>query len=701
MSPMATELESAQDLPTKSEYGQIDVLAINTLRALSIDASFKANSGHPGAPMGLAPLAHVLFGKMRFNPGTNKSWVNRDRFVLSNGHACSLLYSLLHLYGCNISLDDLKAFRHLGSKTCGHPEAHITPGIEVTTGPLGQGFANAVGLAIAQSHMAATYNKPDFDLFTNHTFVVFGDGCAMEGVASEAASLAGHLRLGQLIAIYDDNHVSIDGNTNSTFTEDVLRRFEAYGWHTQHVEDGNTDLDAISRAIDAAMAVKDKPSVVKVTTTIGFGSLLQGTGGVHGSPLKADDIKQFKKKVGISPEPFHVPAEVRTLYHKHTARGAVAEARWREMFTAYATRNPKLHAELARRLSGELPEGWQKVIPTYTATDPSIASRKLSETVISALQSALPELISGSADLTPSNLTRWKNATDFQAPETGLGNRAGRYLRWGVREHAMGAAMNGIAAYGANLIPCAGTFLNFVSYAAGAVRLSALGRLRVIWIATHDSIALGEDGPTHQPIETLAHFRAMPNLHVWRPADGNETSAAYAVALTVSGTPSILALTRQGMPQLRASSSERASKGGYNVLERENATITLVSTGSEVSVCMEAADILLEKHSVHARIVSMPCMEVFDAQPMAYRLSVLVPGMPIMSVEAGSTQGWDRYSHVQFGINRFGESAPCKDVFELFQMTPLGVVERALKTIHFYNGRDLGSPLERPFEQVM
>lgn len=596
MAPIATELASEQDLPGDSRFGELDILAINTLRALSIDASFKANSGHPGAPMGLAPLAHVLFRKMQFNPITNKTWINRDRFVLSNGHACSLLYALLHLYGYDISVDDLKAFRQLGSKTCGHPEAHVTPGVEVTTGPLGQGFANALGLAIAQAHMAATYNRPGLNIFTNHTFVIFGDGCAMEGVASEAASLAGHLKLGNLIAIYDDNHVCIDGDINSTFTEDVVKRFEAYGWHTQSVEHGNTDLDAISRAIDAAMSVKDKPSMIKVTTTIGFGSLLQGTGGVHGSPLKVDDIKQFKEKAGISPEPFHIPKSVRTMYSKHAARGTLAEAQWSKTFTRYQTREPELHAELTRRLRGELPGDWQQILPIYRESDPSLASRKLSETTLTALQAALPELMSGSADLTSSNLTRWKDARDFQAADTGLGSGEGRYLRWGVREHAMGAAMNGIAAYGANLIPCAGTFLNFVSYAAGAVRLSALGQLRVIWVATHDSIALGEDGPTHQPIETLAHFRAIPNIHVWRPADGNETSAAYATALAASRTPSILALTRQGMPQLQASSIEKASRGGYTVLESKDANITIVSTGSEVSVCMDAAKVLSENH---------------------------------------------------------------------------------------------------------
>lgn len=702
MGDAPSELQSVQDLPVRSDFDDVDVLAISTLRALSVDASFKANSGHPGAPMGMAPFMHVLFAKMRLNPATDKTWIDRDRFVLSNGHACSLLYAVLHLYGYDITLDDLKNFRQLHSKTCGHPEAHITPGVEITTGPLGQGFANAVGLAIAQSHMAATYNRPRFDLFSNRTFVVFGDGCAMEGVASEAASLAGHLQLGNLIALYDDNHVCIDGDINSTFTEDVLMRFESYGWHTQHVLDGNTDLDGISKAIDAALAVRDKPSVIKITTTIGFGSLLQGTGGVHGSPLKAEDIKQFKEKTGISQEAFHIPSQVSKRYCDKAVRGATEEAKWQNLLARYRDAEPDLHAQLTRRLRGTLPDDWMKILPRYSPTDPGIASRKLSETVLSAIEKGIPELVSGSADLTSSNLTRWKTATDYQATETGIGKPEGRYLRWGVREHAMGAAMNGIAAYGANLVPAAGTFLNFVSYAAGALRLSALGRLRVLWIATHDSIALGEDGPTHQPIETLAHFRAMPNLHVWRPADGNETSAAYAVALTTHKTPSVLALTRQPMPQLAKSSIETASRGGYTVLDSDTASIILVSTGSEVSVCLEAAEMLQNERALQAKVVSMPCMEVFDAQCYDYRVSVLPAGMPIMSVEAASTQGWDKYSHVQFGINRFGESAPCKQVFELFEMTPAGVAQRALKTIEFYRGvTGLKSPLERPFEQIV
>lgn len=683
-----------------SHYGLNDQVAINTLRALSIDASFKANSGHPGAPMGLAPIAHVLFGLMNFNPETKKDWINRDRFVLSNGHACSLLYSLLHLYGY-LSLEDLKGFRQLGSKTPGHPESHDTPGVEVTTGPLGQGFANAVGLAIAQAHMAARYNRPGFELFSNYTFVIFGDGCAMEGVAAEAASLAGHLQLGRLIAIYDDNHVCIDGNINSAFTEDVSKRFEAYGWHTQHVTNGNTDLDAMRNAIQAAMADLERPSMIKITTTIGYGSEKEGTAAVHGSPLAADDIGQFKKKFAIDPEPFHVPQRVYDMYREHAREGKAAEVEWNKLFQSYAAEHSHLSIELSRRLQNELPKDWHQKLPTYNSNDLPLASRKLSEILLSSIQSVLPEIISGSADLTSSNLTRWNGAVDFQATSSGIGKESGRYLRWGVREHAMGAAMNGISAYGANLIPCGGTFLNFVSYAAGAVRLSALGRHRVIWIATHDSIALGEDGPTHQPIETLAHFRAMPNINVWRPADGNETSAAYFTAIASRETPSIIALTRQALPHLHTSSVEKASRGGYVVLENSNAAVTLVSTGSEVSLCLDASALLETEHKVETRVISLPCWEVFQNQPKSYQLSVFQGSIPIMSVEPSSTQGWEKFSHVQFGINSFGASGSCKDVYEKFEMTAEGIASRVLKTIAFFqDASNLRSPIETPFANV-
>ncbi|KAJ5082409.1 hypothetical protein N7532_011452 [Penicillium argentinense] len=668
-------------------YSDLDQLAINTIRVLAVDATSKANSGHPGAPMGMAPVSHVLFNKfMNFNP-KNPDWVNRDRFVLSNGHGCMLQYALLHLFGYELTMDDLKNFRQLDSITPGHPEAHDTPGIEVTTGPLGQGFSNAVGLAIAQAHSAGVYNKPGYELFNNYTYTFFGDGCAMEGIASEAASMAGHLKLGNLIAIYDDNHISIDGDTKCAFTEDVMKRFEAYGWHTEWVKDGDNDLEGIEAAIRKCQQVTDKPSVIKLTTTIGFGSKLAGTGGVHGNPLKADDAQHVKSLFGFDPnQSFVVPQQVYDLYHKHSADGAAKEQEWNQLFQKYQQAHPTEGADLARRLSGKLPEGWEKSLPTYKASDSAVASRKLSEAVLEKIHDVVPELLSGSADLTGSNNTRWKNAVDFQPPSMAL--------------HAMAAVMNGLAAYG-TVIPAGGTFLNFVSYAAGAVRLSALSRVRVIHVATHDSIGLGEDGPTHQPIETLAHFRALPNCMVWRPADGNETSAAYYMALTSKHTPSILALTRQNLPQLENSTIENGIKGGYVAVDTPNAAVTLISTGSEVSICIEAAEYLQKNHGVAARVVSVPCFEVFDSQSKEYRLQVLPDGIPVLSVEACSTMGWERYSHEQFGLNRFGASGPYKQVYEKFEFTPAGISKRAIATIDFYKGHSVRSPINRAFQQIL
>ena len=450
-----------------------------------------------------------------------------------------------------------------------------------------------------------------------------------------------------------------------SFTEDVLKRFEAYGWHTQWVKNGDDDLEAIEKAIAAAKEVKDKPSVIKLTTTIGFGSLLQGTGGVHGNALKEDDCKQVKQKFGFSPdESFIVPQKVYDMYHAHASEGAAKEKEWSKMFDEYSKKHGKEADDLKRRLSGKLPEGWETTLPTYKPTDKANASRKYSEALLEAIHEAIPDLVGGSADLTGSNNTRWKNAIDFQPPNLGIGDWGGRYIRYGVREHAMAGIMNGLAAYG-TIIPFGGTFLNFVSYAAGSVRLSALSHCRVIYVATHDSIGLGEDGPTHQPIETLAHFRALPNMMVWRPADGNETSAAYYVALTSKSTPSILALTRQNLPNLENSTLENGIKGGYISVEAENADITLVSTGSEVCICIEAVKYLKDKHNLTARVVSMPCFEVFDTQSKEYRLKVFPDGIPILSVEAMSTLGWERYSHEQFGLNRFGASGPYKDVYKV------------------------------------
>jgi transketolase len=534
----------------------------------------------------------------------------------------------------------------------------------VTTGPLGQGICNAVGLAMAQAHTAATFNKPGFDVVDNYTYCFLGDGCLMEGVSSEACSLAGHLKLGNLIAIYDDNHISIDGDTNVAFTEDVVKRYESYDWHIVTVSDGDNDLEGIAAAIKECQQVKDKPSMIKLRTTIGYGSKQEGTHGVHGSPLKVDDIKQLKERFGFNPnESFVVPQEVYDLYGKHAAEGAAAEQEWNTMIAKYGEQYATEHADLIRRQTGDLPAGWEKSLPVYSTSDPAIASRKLSETVLSKVQDILPELVGGSADLTGSNLTRWKEAVDFQHPSTGLGDYTGRYIRFGVREHGMGAILNGLAAYG-TILPYGGTFLNFVSYAAGAVRLSSLSRIRAIWVATHDSIGLGEDGPTHQPIETLAHFRALPNCMVWRPADGNETSAAYYVALTSKHTPSIIALSRQNLPQLQGSTIENGIKGGYVLQEVEGAQVTLVSTGSEVGICVDAAKYLADNHGIKARLVSMPCFEVFDSQPKEYRLSVLPDGIPSMSVEVMSTMGWEKYAHEQFGINRFGASGPYLDVYK-------------------------------------
>ncbi|KAI1315533.1 Transketolase [Mortierella claussenii] len=677
-------------------FTQEDIHAINTIRVLAADTVFKSNSGHPGAPMGCAPMAHLIFSRfMNYNP-KNSKWANRDRFVLSNGHACALQYILLHLMGYPTTMDDLKAFRQLHSKTPGHPESHMTEGIEVTTGPLGQGFANAVGLAIGEAHMAATFNKPGFELFNNYTFMITGDGCLQEGVSCEAASLAGHLQLGKLIALYDDNHISIDGDTEVSFTEDVVKRFEAYGWHVLVVKDGNSDLEGIANAIEEAKKVTDKPTLIKVFTTIGFGSLMQGTEKVHGSPLKADDIVQLKKAMGFNPEEsFVVPQSTYDLYHAKAAKGAAINQEWDALLEKYTTEYPELGAQLKRRLSKDLPENWVDSLPRFTPADKAIATRKLSEAVLNKVADLLPELMIGSADLTGSNLTRWKTAVDFQPNNSNIGNYAGRYLRYGVREHGMSAIMNGLDAYG-GIIPAGATFLNFISYASGAVRLSALSGHRVIYIMTHDSIGLGEDGPTHQPIETMAMVRATPNLVDLRPADGNETSGAYLFAISTKDRPSVLALTRQDLPQLEGSSVEKTLHGGYVLQEVESADVTLVGTGSEVSLCVDAAKLLKEKN-IKARIVSMPSTTLFSEQSHEYRASVLIDGVPTVSVEAMTTLGWDRYAHESLGIDTFGASGPFKEVYKHFGLVPDVVADKVEKIVAFYKKEGFVPSLVRKY----
>lgn len=622
----------------------------------------------------------------------NSKWFNRDRFVLSNGHACALQYVLLHLLGYQLSIDDLKAFRQLGSKTPGHPEAGHTDGIEVTTGPLGQGFANGVGLAIAQAHLGAVYNKDGFDLINNFTYVFTGDGCLMEGVASEAASLAGHLQLGNLIVVYDDNHISIDGDTAVAFTENVEQRFLAYGWQVLHVDNGDSDLASIYSAIAEARKEKGKPTIIRLRTTIGFGSREEGTHGVHGSPLKADDIVSLKTKFGFAPDQsFQVPQAAYDYYAEFGKRGAALETEWNSLLASYGQKYPNEHAELTRRISGELPAGWEKALPIYKPTDAAVASRKLSEIALTKLAPVIPDLLGGSADLTGSNLTKVKGSVDFQPPNTGLGTYAGTYIRYGVREHAMGAIANGLAAYG-GIIPYVATFLNFVSYASGAVRLSALSNHQVIWVATHDSIGLGEDGPTHQPVETAIALRATPNVAFWRPADGNETSAAYLVALKSNKTPSILSLSRQNLPNLEGSTVEKAARGGYVLHEEDNEDLTIVSSGSEVSIAVEAAN-KLKAEGIKTRVVSLPCWLTFDQQDEEYRLSVLRSGAPILSLEALSTAGWQKYSHEQYGLPAWGASGPYLKVYEKFGITGSNIAKVGKQVVDFYKGKSVVSPL--------
>ncbi|CAO3656757.1 unnamed protein product [Mucor hiemalis] len=661
----------------------IDQRAVDTVRCLAADVVKGANSGHPGAPMGCAPMAHVLFNKfMTYNP-KNPKFINRDRFVLSNGHGCALQYIMLHIAGYDVSLEDLKQFRQLDSKTPGHPEVNDTPGIEVTTGPLGQGISNAVGLAAAEAHYAATFNRPGYELFNNNTYVILGDGCLQEGVSAEAISLAGHWKLGKLIALYDDNAITIDGSTDVSFTEDVIQRVEACGWHTVIVGDGDNDFASIEKAIEEAKSVTDKPTLIKVKTTIGYGSLNQGEEKVHGSPLSDDDIKQVKEKFGFNPEEkYFVPQEVYDLYATRAEEGAKAEEAWNALLAQYKGEFPEEAAEIERRFAGKLPEGWESKLPRFTPADAAVATRKLSEGVLTALSDVLPELLGGSADLTGSNLTRWKKAVDFQHPSTGLGDYSGRYFRYGVREHGMFAIMNGLTAYGGN-IPFGGTFLNFLTYGWGAARLSALSHLRVIYVMTHDSIGLGEDGPTHQPIETLVLTRATPNMLTFRPADGNEVSGTYLVAIENQHRPSVIALSRQNLPQLEGSSVEAVRRGGYVLQDAEGAKVILVATGSEVSLAVDAAKELAAA-GVPTRVVSMPCSEIYDEQPQEYKDSVLSAGIPAISIEALGITGWERYAHAHVGMKTFGASAPIKQLYNKFDITVEATVAKAQKVIAYY-----------------
>jgi len=657
----------------------IDELCINTIRTLAMDAVEAARSGHPGAPMGLAPAGYVLWTRVLKHHPRNPAWPDRDRFVLSVGHASALLYSLLHLCGYDLPLDELRRFRQWGSRTPGHPEFGHTPGVETTTGPLGQGFANAVGMAIAERHLAARFNRGAQKIVDHFTYVFCGDGDLMEGVSAEAASLAGHLGLGRLICLYDDNHVTIDGGTELTFTEDVARRFGAYRWHVQRVRDGN-ELTAIERAFAAARAETGRPSLILCRTQIAYGSPnKQGSHEAHGAPLGAEEVRLTKLRLGMpADEAFSVPETVRRHFERCLARGERAEAAWRRKWDAWARPRPELAEDWRRAMDGTLPAGWDADLPSFADGKP-LATRAAFGQALNAAAARVPTLMGGSADLSPSNNTVIKGARDFQKDATD-----GRYLRFGVREHAMGAVLSGMALH-KGVRPYGGTFLVFADYMRPAIRLAALMRLPVIYIFTHDSIAVGEDGPTHQPVEHLAALRAIPGLTVIRPAEATETAAAWRVALQTTTGPVALILSRQNLPVLdrrKLPPADELAHGAYVLSAPDGAPqAILIATGSEVHVAV-AAQSLLAENGVAANVVSMPSWELFEKMPQSYRDSVLPPGISArVAVEAGVALGWERYvgaSGIVVGINGFGASAPGETVMEKFGFTPERVADAVL-----------------------
>jgi transketolase len=643
--------------------------AINTLRFLSADAVQQANSGHPGLPMGAAAMAFTIWTRhLRHNP-RNPKWAGRDRFILSGGHGSMLLYSLLHLTGYDLSLDELKNFRQWGSLTPGHPEYGLTPGVEVTTGPLGQGFANGVGMAIAASHLAATFNQPGQEIINSFIYAIVTDGDLMEGVSSEAASLAGHLSLGRLIYLYDDNKISIDGSTELAFTEDRAKRFEAYGWHVQRVDDGN-DVRAIDNAIKQAKA-DPRPSLILCRTIIGYGAPnRQGTAKAHGEPLGNDELNAAKDNLGWTLEPrFFIPNDVQVFYRSALDKGLGYENEWKMRLEAYIRLYPEAGRELRRRLSGELPQGWKTALPVFPADPKGMATRAASGKTINALAAILPELLGGSADLAPSNNTKIDGAPVFQKDSYN-----GRNFHFGVREHAMGSILNGMAVFG-GVIPYGGTFLVFSDYMRPAIRLAALSHYPSIFIFTHDSVGLGEDGPTHQPVEHLMSLRLIPHLVVIRPADANETAQAWKVAIARRTGPTALLLTRQAVPVLETPAS--VEKGAYVLKDFGNPEIILMASGSEVSLVLEAAKKLADEGR-GVRVVSFPSWELFEMQDTAYRESVFPKRIQKrLAVEAGSSLGWERYAPSVIGIDRYGASAPYKVIFENLGLTVENVVAKA------------------------
>ncbi len=665
---------------------KVDQLAISTIRTLAIDGVQKANSGHPGAPMGMAPMAYVLWTRFLRHAPSKPDWADRDRFVLSAGHASMLLYSLLHLTGYGLEIEDLQQFRQWGSRTPGHPEYGMTPGVEATTGPLGQGFANGVGMAIAERRLANEFNRPGHEIVDHRTYVIASDGDLQEGISAEAASLAGHLRLGKLLVLYDDNHIQLDGPTDMAWSEDVLARFDAYGWGTARVDDGN-DLAAIDAAIRAANA-DDRPSLIAVRTHIGFGSPnKQDTQKAHGSPLGEDEVRLTKKAYGWDPDAhFFVPPAVGEAMRAAVPAGEALVKDWEARYYGYRDAFPEEAAELRRRdLALGLREGWDAGLKTY-AVGEDFATRQASQAAIQALAGPVPELFGGSADLSESNLTLVKDADPFEAGE------AGRNLWFGVREHAMGGIANGIA-YHRGFIPYVATFLNFSDYMRGSVRLAALAGLHVIYVWTHDSVGLGEDGPTHQPIEHYAALRAMPNLWFVRPGDANEATAAWALAVQRREGPVALALTRQKLPTLAGSAElarDGVARGGY-VLRKargedagQTPDLLLIATGSELQLAFAAAE-ALEQESIEARVISLPCWEAFDGQDEAYRESVIPSGVRRrVTIEMGATLGWERYAGDEgavLGVDHYGASAPAGTIFEKFGFTTERVVDVARRVV--------------------
>ncbi|HEY4132654.1 MAG TPA: transketolase [Gemmatimonadaceae bacterium] len=658
----------------------LDLLCINTVRTLAMDGVQKANSGHPGTPMALAPLGYVLFTRTMKHDPSDPHWPDRDRFVLSCGHASMLLYSCLYLSGYDLTVDDLKQFRQWGSRTPGHPEYGHTPGVETTTGPLGQGIGNAVGFAVAEAHMAAAFNKKNGkDLVDHHTYFICSDGDLMEGVSHEAASFAGHFKLGKLIGFYDDNKITIDGSTDLTFTDDTSKRFEAYGWQVLHISDVN-DLDQIEGAIAEAQADTERPTLVVTKTHIGYGSPRQDSEKAHGEALGAENVTITKKNYGWpSTEPFFVPQEALAHWRKTKDKGLALHAKWNEEKKAYAATNPDEMKEFERRLAGKRPDGWEKKIPTFTKETGSIATRAAFGAVLNATADLLPELVGGSADLTPSNNTSVKAWKNFNPSDP-----AGRYLHFGIREHAMGAIMNGLALHG-GILPYGGTFLIFSDYMRPPIRLACLMKLHTIYIYTHDSIGLGEDGPTHQPVEQLAALRAIPDMTVMRPADANETAVAWRYAVNTVGGPIALVLTRQKTDFIDRStygSADGVESGGYVLADPPNGAtpkVVLLSSGSEVGLIVKAHQQLAEQ-GIPSRVVSMPSMEVFARKSVDYQRSVLPAGIPRVAIEAAHPMSWYKWvgdNGEVIGIERFGASSPYEKIYEELGLTVGHVVEAA------------------------